>query len=211
MASLKIERHDPDEDLLQKCRQGQLEAFDALICKYQKRVINLCYHQLSQYEDACDLAQEIFVQVYKSLGRFKQKSSFSTWLYRVSLNACYNRRKFLKAKGRDAATSLELLLEKKGEGVLNRPGGQKDALGDLESRETGAQVRLALESLTQEFHQVIHLVDLEGFEYQEAAEILELPVNTVRSRLSRARLALKGKIETRLKLEREKQEAATHG
>jgi RNA polymerase sigma-70 factor (ECF subfamily) len=177
-----------------RCRQEDLEAFDALIQRYQKRIFSLCFHQLNHYEDACDLAQEVFVQVYRSLGQFRGQSSFSTWIYRVALNACTNRRKFLRAKGRDKATSLDQILERRGEGPLKQPG-QKDALGELESRETLQQVRAALDSLDEEFHQVIHLVDLEGMEYRQAAAVLGVPVNTVRSRLSRARSALKGKLE----------------
>jgi RNA polymerase sigma-70 factor (ECF subfamily) len=185
---------DRDVELVQQCLGGDYEAFDALVERYQKKVVNLCFHRLRHYEEACDLAQEIFVQAFQNLKEFEGRSAFSTWLYRVAVNACFNRQKFLRAKGRNRGGSLDQALERQSADPAFR-SREKDALSHLESGETSRRVHQALESLNLDYQKVVHLVDLEGFEYQEAAQILKVPVNTVRSRLSRARVALKEALE----------------
>src|SRR5262245_59967941 len=102
-----------DASLVAQARQGEADAFDALIQRYQRRVIGLCLRHLNSYEEACDLAQEVFLQVFQHLGEFQGKSSFSTWLYRVTLNACYNRQRYFRAKGRNTVTSLDVILERR--------------------------------------------------------------------------------------------------
>jgi RNA polymerase sigma-70 factor (ECF subfamily) len=189
-----------DDAWVRRAQNNDLEAFDALIAKYERRVIGLCYRHLQQYEEACDLAQEIFLQVFRQLKNFQGRSSFSTWLYRVSLNACYNRHRYMQAKGRASVSSLEGLLEGgDGEGPGDRSALMRSsapgALAALEAEETRAQLRDAMQALDENHRNALELVDIEGFGYDEAAEILEVPVNTVRSRLSRARAALKAKIE----------------
>jgi RNA polymerase sigma-70 factor (ECF subfamily) len=186
-----------DASLVAQAQKGQGDAFDGLISRYQRRVIGLCYRHLNSYEEACDLAQEIFLQVFKHLDSFEGKSSFSTWLYRISLNACYNRRRFLLAKGRSGVTSLDGLLERRDASFDSSPlmrGKDPGALQALEREETKAQVQQALQSLEEGQRKAVDLVDIEGLSYEEAALVLKLPVNTVRSRLSRARQTLKLKL-----------------
>lgn len=110
-----------DAQLLEQCRRGEAQAFDALVQRYQRRVIGLCFRHLRQYEEACDLAQEVFSQVFEHLGDFQGKSSFSTWLYRITLNSCYNRQRYGRAKGRGAVTSLEGMLERREGGGDSSP------------------------------------------------------------------------------------------
>lgn len=187
-------KSDPDQALVDRCKAGDVEAYDQLVGLYQRKVIQLCFNHLNQYEEACDLAQEVFVQVYHNLGGFKGQSRFSTWLYRVTLNACYNRQKWMGAKGRNKVGSLEGLLEKDqidpGHSALFRDPAL-GALDRMEQRETTASVREAMGRLTPEYQKVVELVDLEGMSYDEAADVIGIPVNTVRSRLSRAREGLK--------------------
>jgi len=187
-----------DRALVKRAQKNDLEAFDALIAEYERKVIGLCFRHLRQYEEACDLAQEVFIQVFHRLKDFEGRSSFSTWLYRVALNACYNRHRFLKAKGRGGVTSLEGMLEgKERQADTSALMRSKDpgALEQLETNEESRQLHRALNSLEEPYRQAIDLVDIEGLSYDEAASVLEIPVNTVRSRLSRARGALKVKIE----------------
>jgi RNA polymerase sigma-70 factor (ECF subfamily) len=187
-----------DTALVRRAQKGELEAFDVLIQRYERRVIGLCYRHLQQYEEACDLAQEIFLQVFSRLKDFEGRSSFSTWLYRVSLNACYNRHRYLKAKGRSAVSSLEGMLEadeRKADSSALLKSKDPSALADMEAEETRSQLREALGSLDEHYRKAVELVDIEGLSYEDAAEVLEIPVNTVRSRLSRARNALKTKLE----------------
>lgn len=187
----------PDPELVKRAVENELEAFDILIKRYERRVIGLCFRHLGQYEEACDLAQEVFIQVFNRLKDFEGRSSFSTWLYRVSLNACYNRHRYLKAKGRGGVTSLEGMLEaqeKKEDLSPMLKSGGPGALDELEAEETKAQVKGAMAELDENYKKAVELVDIEGLSYEEAADVLEIPVNTVRSRLSRARAALKQKI-----------------
>lgn len=186
-----------DKALVGRCQKGDADAYDALVQRYQRRVIGLCYRHLRSYEEACDLAQEVFVQVFQHLGDFQGKSSFSTWLYRISLNACYNRQRWYKAKGRGGVTSLEGLLERReadaDTSALMR-GGDKGALDALERSEEVEQLRRTLGTLDAGSRKVVELVDIEELSYDEAARVLDVPVNTVRSRLSRARGQLKQKL-----------------
>ena len=198
MAMPKPAQQDPsDADLVSQAQAGKAEAFDTLITRYQRRVIGLCFRHLNSYEEACDLAQDVFLQVFQHLGDFQGKSSFSTWLYRVSLNACYNRQRYFKAKGRGGVTSLDGLLERR-EGDADTSalmrGGDSGALMALERDETRDQVRQALQSLDEGQRKVVDLVDIEGLSYEQASQVMKVPVNTVRSRLSRARQSLKLKI-----------------
>jgi RNA polymerase sigma-70 factor (ECF subfamily) len=186
-----------DEQLVARCRQGDAAAFDSLVERYQRKVLGLCLRHLRSYEEACDLAQEVFVQVFKHLPDFEGRSSFSTWLYRVSLNACYNRGRYFKAKGRGSVTSLDSMLERK-EGGADSSGLLRDkATGPLEALQLSedlAQLRQAMDALDDDHRKVVDLVDIEELSYDEAAKVLDLPLNTVRSRLSRARQQLKVKL-----------------
>jgi RNA polymerase sigma-70 factor (ECF subfamily) len=188
---------DNDAELVAQCRKGETAAFDALVERYQRRVIGLCFRHLRNYEEACDLAQEVFTQVFQHLRDFEGKSSFSTWLYRISLNACYNRQRYFRSKGRDTVTSFEGLLERREAGADSSPllrSREPGALENLEAAESSVQLRQALDSLEQSQRKVVELVDIEELSYTEAALILRVPVNTVRSRLSRARRQLKDKL-----------------
>jgi RNA polymerase sigma-70 factor (ECF subfamily) len=188
---------DNDAQLVERCRKGEADAFDALVGRYQRRVIGLCYRHVRNYEEACDLAQEVFAQVFQHLADFEGKSSFSTWLYRISLNACYNRQRYFRSKGRDTVTSFEGLLERReapGDSSPLMASRDAGALASLENAEELRQLRQALESLDTDQRSVVDLVDIEELSYGEAASILKVPVNTVRSRLSRARKQLKERL-----------------
>ena len=183
-----------DAELVTRCREGDNLAFDALVSRYQRKVLGLCLRHLRSYEEACDLAQEVFVQVFQHLQDFQGKSSFSTWLYRVCLNACYNRQRYWRAKGRGGVTSLEGLLEaREADPDTSALMRSKDAgaLDALQRNEDVALLRQALAGLEDSQRRVVELVDIEELSYEKAAQVLEVPVNTVRSRLSRARQQLK--------------------
>lgn len=183
-----------DAELVTRCREGDNLAFDALLARYQRKVLGLCLRHLRSYEEACDLAQEVFVQVFQHLRNFEGKSSFSTWLYRVCLNACYNRQRYWRAKGRGGVTSLEGLLEaREADPDTSALMRSKDAgaLDALQRNEDVALLRQALAGLEDSQRRVVELVDIEELSYEKAAQVLEVPVNTVRSRLSRARQQLK--------------------
>ena len=186
-----------DAALIERCRRGEAGAFDILVERYQRKVIGLCLRHLRSYEDACDLAQEVFVQVFQHLAEFQGKSSFSTWLYRITLNACYNKQRWWKAKGRSAVTSLDGLLESRAGAADSSAllkGPDPGALANLERKEELQQLQTALEGLDDDHRQVVEMVDIEQLKYEQAAQVLRVPVNTVRSRLNRARQQLKQRL-----------------
>lgn len=194
---LPLSQRSRDEELVQRARQGELEAFDFLIRRYERRVIGLCLRHVGQYEEACDLAQEIFLKVFRHLQSFQGRSAFATWLYRICLNACYNRHRFLKSKSRGGMVSLEGMLEAKGgrqDETLLLKGEEARVLENLEAEEERRQLRLALQALPESHRSVLELVDIEGLSYGRSAAVLRIPVNTLRSRLSRARQDLKARL-----------------
>jgi RNA polymerase sigma-70 factor (ECF subfamily) len=170
-----------------------VDAFDNLVRLFEKKVYNLAYRMSGNHEDASDLSQEAFLRVFQSLKDFRGQSSFSTWLYRVVSNVCLDE---LRQRGRRPTVSLdEPVAGDKGE-VMQRqvpdPAPPPDELAErTEIREV---VQAGIEQLTEEYRMVIVLRDLQGLSYQEIAEALDCSLGTVKSRLNRARFALKEKL-----------------
>ena len=163
-----------ENDLIKKCKKGSREAFNILVSNYQQQVINIAYGMLSNQEDAYDAAQEVFVRVYKSIESFKEQSSFTTWLYRITTNVCSDiLRKRQKHSG---VISINQAIDEK---------------KDMEISERQRAVREAISELKEEYRTVITLCDIEGLSYDYIAEVLGIPSGTVKSRINRARSALK--------------------
>lgn len=179
----------PDEVLVSKCKRGDMAAFDELIGRYQDRVYNLAYRLTSSHDDASDMAQEAFLRVYVSLSGFRGRSAFSTWLYRVVSNVCLDE---LRRRGRRPLLVVDRAVDT-GEGELVRevvdpsPGPDEH----VERRELGREIQKALAGLGDQQRLMVILRDIDELSYQEIAEILSLPLGTVKSRLSRARQALR--------------------
>ncbi len=174
-----------DELLVYRARDGDLRAYEVLIQRYQDKVYNLAARMINNREDAHDLVQETFIQIYKSLRHFRGDCSFGTWLYRVATNKC-----------------LDFLRRKKPEQVFH-PASEKDELiadsrdGPEESllkEEEAYVVRKALASLPRNYRIVLVLHHYQLLGYKEIAEILDLPVKTVATRLYRARRILREKL-----------------
>jgi RNA polymerase sigma-70 factor (ECF subfamily) len=153
---------------------------------------------LHNQEDAYDITQEVFIRVFKSMKEFREEASFSTWIYRITKNACLDE---LRKRKNKATVSLDEDLETE-DGAIKRqvedcsPG--PDAL--YESMELRDIVRTAIELLSDEHKFVIILRDLQGFSYEEIAKVLECPEGTVKSRINRARKALKEILQRRMEL-----------
>ena len=176
-----------ENDLIQKCKKGSREAFNALISKYQSQVINIAYSMLSDREDACDAAQEVFVKVYKSISSFNEKSSFSTWLYRITANTCSD---FLRKRQRGGnVVSINAPNDDGREFDIEDENSSVDDKIELSERQ--AAVRDAINELKEEHRIIITLCDIEGLGYDEISEALKIPPGTVKSRINRARNALK--------------------
>lgn len=184
---------DDDARLIQATLGGDSAAFGRLVRKYQDRLYNALVHQLGSAEDARDVSQEAFVQAFLKLDGFHGNSRFYTWLYRIAFNQAVSHRRRAKP-----AFSLDQSREQTGEEPLGRDSPPE---GRLVQQETVEQVRQALAELDPEFRQVLVLREFDGRNYEQIAELLELPLGTVRSRLHRARLQLRDKLKTVLQQE----------
>lgn len=188
------QRGGEDEDLqyVILCRKGDANAFDVLVERHQKKMLNIAFRIIGDYDEACDVTQEAFVSAYKSINKFRGEAKFSTWLYRIVVNYSKNRLKQLRGATKNADICLddlgELTTKEKNNPSLidhSNPGTQ------IERRERENQVQRCISSLDEEYRDVLVLRDIQGFSYEEIRDILNIPDGTVKSRLSRARIALK--------------------
>jgi RNA polymerase sigma factor (sigma-70 family) len=169
-----------DEQLVARVQGGDASAFDGLIERYKARLYSVIYNLLANHDDAADLSQETFLKAFKSIGSFKSKSNFYTWLYRIGVNSALN---FIK-KRKDGHFSLNEL----------DPGLEEDPyIKELSSKENTEQVldrqelqeklNEALQKLSEEHRAVVVLHDIEGMKHQEIAKVLGCTEATARSRL----------------------------
>lgn len=168
-----------DNRLISECLRGRTEAFEELVRRYQDRLYNTVYRLLGHAEDARDAVQEAFINAYQSLNSFKGDSQFYTWLYRIAINTAIS----LKRKSR----SMPVSGSDRGLGEPIDPSPASSPGHALEMAEDERRVQKALNRLSPEHRAVLILKDLEGQKYEEMAEILNVPIGTVRSRLHRAR------------------------
>jgi RNA polymerase sigma-70 factor (ECF subfamily) len=174
-----------DAECVKLVQQGDTGCFEVLVRRHQKATFNLLYRLLGDYDEAAEVAQEVFLSAYKSIDRFRGDANFSTWLYRIAFNQASSRRKTLKIT-QQRYVPLD--------GVEIRAGAETDPLASLEQKEIQDRVQQALGSLTRDDASIILLRDLQDVPYEEVAAILEIPVGTVKSRLHRARKALRSKL-----------------
>ncbi|MGA2796633.1 MAG: sigma-70 family RNA polymerase sigma factor [Thermoguttaceae bacterium] len=181
-----------DASLIAETLAGQTAAFGKLVEKYQDRLFNTLTHLAGNAEDARDIVQEAFVQAFIKLDSFRGSSAFYTWLYRIAFNISAGWR-----RKRRPMASIERNREQMGMEPMD------DCLGpveQLESQERCRQVRHALGQLSDEHRKILVLREIEGCGYETIAEILDLPVGTVRSRLHRARMQLREELKERLEI-----------
>ena len=186
-------RLDPDQALLQGVLQGDRKAFETLVSRYQSKVYRLAMGLTHSSQDAEEILQEVFLKVYQNLAGFEGKSAFSSWLYRIALNTAY-----MKLRERRGANlvSLDDAIGQLEEGTPARePDWSCRPDEQLHTSEAMAIIEKAVEKLPEEFKSVLILRDIEGFTNEEAGEILELSVSAVKSRLHRARLLLRARLD----------------
>jgi RNA polymerase sigma-70 factor, ECF subfamily len=182
-----------DVRLIEATLTGKSAAFGQLVLKHQDRLFNTLVHLTGNREDARDLTQDAFVQAFLKLDTFKQSCAFYTWLYRIAFNLAATHRR----RQRPAA-SVERIRESSGREPIASDDGPT---ARLEQEERHQQVRDALVRLGDEFRSVVVLREIDGCDYETIAEILDLPVGTVRSRLHRARVQLRDYLEEMLTVE----------
>jgi RNA polymerase sigma-70 factor, ECF subfamily len=175
-----------DHRLIAECLQGRTAAFGELISRYQDRLFNTVYRLLDNADDAQDVVQEAFLNAYQSLDSFKGDSQFYTWLYRIAFNTAVS----LKRKQR-VALSLHSAREDRGELEPLDPSEQSQPDHALQQAEEERRIQQALNRLSTEHRAVLIMKDMEGQKYEAMAEVLQVPIGTIRSRLHRARLELR--------------------
>ena len=179
--------------LIQRCKQGDICAFNELVQRYQKRVFNFAYRMAGNYDDANDVAQEAFIRVFNAIGTFRGDANFTTWLYRIVTNVYLDERKKQKSH---LHTSLEDYIELEENTVtrqVENGGPGPDSL--LEQGERDDLLNRAIRELPEYQRIMVILYHTQGKSYEEISQIMKLPIGTVKSRLNRARLALKEKLE----------------
>ena len=175
--------------LVEQCLQGDGAAFSRLVALHEAMVVTLALRLLGEREEARDLAQDVFLQVYRTLGGFRGRSSLKTWIYRITVNQCRNRQRWWRRRRRDRALSLEQLKPSLEAGLADP--AQPEPFERLERRETAARVQAALLRLSFDHRSILVLREVEDLSCQEIAATLGLPEGTVKSRLARARNGLR--------------------
>ena len=177
-----------EQDLVARAKQGDQDAFSQLVEANQNKIYTLALRMTGHPEDGADLAQEAFLRAWRSLPSFQGESSFSTWLYRLASNLCID---FLRREKRRKAAAVVSLDDEDAAYPLEIPDHRFTPESELERKELRAHVGQALCKLSDEHRQVLVLRELEGLSYGEIAAQLGLESGTVKSRIARARLALR--------------------
>jgi RNA polymerase sigma-70 factor (ECF subfamily) len=178
-----------EKGLVEECRRGDPQAFSRLVALHERLVFNLAARMLGDLEEAKDLSQEVFLQVYRTLPRFEGRSSLKTWIYRIVVNQCRNRHRWWKRRARDRARPLDdLTIAENAQLAAPRTDGPDE---QLSRREQASRVQRALLSLSLDHRAVLMLREVEELSGAEIAEALGVAEGTVKSRLARARDALR--------------------
>ena len=185
-----------DQTLIDDCLAGRREAFGLLVERYQNRLFHSLLHLLGSTEDAQDAAQEAFVNAFEKLGSFRGQSQFYSWLFRIAFNTAVSS----KRKSRRMSVSLEARRDASGlEPSDGNPTTDPSYALDVSDRQR--LVQQALSELCEEFRTALVLKEMDGMSYEEIADLVNVPLGTVRSRIHRARLELREKLSVLLRSE----------
>ncbi len=160
--------------LIKRAQKGDSTAFESLYNQHLKRVYNIAWRMMGSSAEAEDIAQEVMLKAWRALPSFKLSSAFGTWLYRITINACHDELRRRKAK----TVSVE---------QLHEAGRELETEGFEDRSDTGNSIAWAISRLNEEYRAALVLRDVEGYAYDEIAQILKCPIGTVRSRINRAR------------------------
>jgi RNA polymerase sigma-70 factor, ECF subfamily len=187
-----------DAVLVQKWQKGDTAAIEKLVCKYQGRIYNLILKICSNPDDAAELMQDTIVKVLENVDKFESRSSFYTWAFRIAVNLTLNFRKRKATVGftsLDAEHTADDEQAKQGLGAILSDNKSPDPSQVAENKELCDLVQKGLGQLDEEYRAIIVLRDIEGMDYEQIAEVLNIELGTVKSRLSRARAALRQILE----------------
>jgi len=184
-----------EHTLVRNAASGDAASFENLILPYEKPIYNFCFRMFNNREDAQDVAQEIFLKIFRNLKKFNSRGegSFKKWLYKVANNACID--ELRKRGSRISAESLDEAVESE-DGEMSRQYESKESPPDevVISRERQSEIKKAIAGLPADYKNIIILRDIQGLSYEEIAEITGAKLGTVKSKLSRARTALRDKL-----------------
>ena len=182
---------DEDRAALERAKSGDREAFGDLVGKYQDSIVNLILRLVGNYDIAVELAQESFLKAYRGLSKFRLKSSFFTWLYRIATNVALSHRRSEKVRSQAREFTME---EEQLERLEEKGNPGSNPAQTLEEKERQVIIQQALITLEASLRQAVVLRDAEGLSYEEISQVLELPLGTVKSRIHRGRVQLREKL-----------------
>lgn len=191
---------EPEAKLIERLTARDERAFNDLVRAYERRVHALVLRMIGNQAEAEDLAQEVFVQVFKAIGTFRGESKLSTWIYRIAINLCKNRTKYLRVRHAGEQDELEAVAERVPMGEATRANVAQVARPDemMAGRQVERIVQQAILEIEPTFRECLVLRDVEELSYEEIGEITGLAPGTVKSRIHRARAMLKELVEARL-------------
>ncbi len=195
-----MEGAELEEKLLERLRAHDERAFNELVKTYERRVFGLVFRMLGNRAEAEDLSQEVFVQVFKAIGTFRGESKLSTWIYRIAVNLCKNRAKYLRVRHAGEQDELDEVADRLPLSQARNANVAQVARPDeaMAGRQVEEIVRQAIAEVDENFRECLILCDVEELSYEEIAEITQLPAGTVKSRIFRARAQLRELVERKL-------------
>lgn len=203
-AARRAEQDRRDRRLVRKLKEGDERAFQELVQTYQNRIFGLMLRMIGNRQEAEDLAQEVFIIVYRAIGSYRGEGRFYTWLYRIASNTCKNRIKYLK--GRNFHRSVEIedspqaqLPASEGGAIVTFQSQVPGPEATVEGQRMETVIQRELAALDPEHRLLIVLRDVQGLSYQDIIRITGLQEGTLKSRLHRARLALKERLSPYLR------------
>lgn len=186
-----------DLDLVQALREGSEAAYEELVTRFQQPVYNLAFRLLSDPSDAADVVQEVFLKVFRNVDSFRGQSSLKTWIYRITVNEAHNQRRWffrhrkreigLEEEPEDARSMMDVL-----------PDGSRSPFDLVFDREKQQMIEAALGRINPAFRESVVLRDIADLSYEEIAEVLQVSLGTVKSRILRGREALRQELDGRL-------------
>ncbi len=175
-----------EKRMIRDMKNGDETAFESLVYSYERKIYTMAYRSCLNEQDALDITQEVFLRVYRSIGTFKEESSFSTWIYRIANNVCIDH---ARRASRHHTVSLYQETED-GEREIDIVDDAPTPEELQYKKEEHAEIERAIAELSLEHREIVMLRDILGLSYDEIAEVLQLNVGTVKSRIARARANL---------------------
>jgi RNA polymerase sigma-70 factor (ECF subfamily) len=196
--SRPVEQRREDDELVRRLRAGEEAAYEALLARFQQPVYNLAFRLASNPGDASDVVQEVFLKVFRNVGHFRRQSSLKTWIYRITVNEAHNQRRwFFRHRSREVGLDDETD-EGCSRTVADTGRSPFDCAFD---REKQVLIESALGRINPLFREVVVLREIEDLGYEEIAEVLQISLGTVKSRIMRGREALREELTGRLEAE----------